>query len=157
MNPMRFVAALLSALLIAGCATPSQYRPIIDAKGVDPSRYEQDLRECQQYAYQIDSANTTATNAAIGAGVLGVLAAVLGGNRYEVGQWAAAGAITGGVSGAAAAAQTQVDIIRNCMLGRGYKVLARAPELRPRYGQRQVSVVDRSGLSIGRPATEKNI
>lgn len=134
MDSMRSAAALLLALVIAACATPSQYRPIIDTKGVELSRYEQDLRECQQYAYQIDVANSAATNAAIGAGVLGVLAAVLGGNRYDVGQWAAAGAVTAGVSGAAAAGQTQVDVIRNCMLGRGYKVLARSAVSRPRQG-----------------------
>jgi len=130
----RTVASLMSALIVAACATPSQYRPVIDTKDVNMSRYEQDLHECQQYAYQIDVANSTAATAAVGAGILGALAAVLGGNRYDVGRWAAAGAITGGANGAASGAQTQVDIIRNCMLGRGYKVLARNVSSRPYQG-----------------------
>lgn len=156
MRSTRSVATLVSALLIASCATPSQYRPIVDTKGVEMSHYEEDLRECQQYAYQVDVANNTAASAAAGAVVLGALAAVFG-NRYDVGRFAAAGAITGGVNGAAAGAQTQVDIIRNCMQGRGYRVLARVPDVRPRYTQRQMSAVDFSASSIGRPPTEKNI
>ena len=127
------VVVLLSALLSVGCATPSQYRPVVDTKDMNIARYEQDLRECQQYAYQVDAANTTAANAAAGAVVLGALAAVFG-NRYDVGRWAAARAITGGVTGAAAAGQTQVAIIRNSMLGRGYKVLAHSKTLNPGQG-----------------------
>ena len=96
--------------------------------------YERNLAECQQYAHQVDVANTTAANAAVGAGVLGALAAVLGGNRYDVGRWAAAGAITGGVNGAASGGQTQVNIIRNCMQGRGYNVLATKQGVAPRRG-----------------------
>lgn len=107
---------------------------MIDTQGVDLARYEQDLLECQQYAHQVDVANTTAANAAVGAGILGALAAVLGGNRYDVGRWAAVGAITGGVNGAAAGGQTQVDIIRNCMSGRGYRVLALKHASGPREG-----------------------
>ena len=98
--------AALAALLTAGCGT-AQYRPVVDTKGVDMTLYERNLAECQQYAHQVDVANTTAANAAVGAGVLGALAAVLGGNRYDVGRWAAAGAITGGVNGAASGGQTR--------------------------------------------------
>jgi len=126
MTSIRFgfvTSVTIATFLLAGCNT-AQYRPVVDTQGVNMAIYERDLGECQRYAQQIDVGNSLAASAAVGAGVLGALAAVLGGNRYDVGRWASAGAITGGVNGAAAGGRTQVDIIRNCMSGRGYRVLA---------------------------------
>jgi len=49
---MRIVgyAALLAALLCAGCAT-TQYRPVVDS-GVSKGNYEDDVADCQKLANQ---------------------------------------------------------------------------------------------------------
>jgi hypothetical protein len=112
-------------MIASGCAS---YRPIVDMQGVDRARYEQDLKECQRYAEQISPAKSTAAGAGIGAG-LGALVGVLVGAtlNVNVGQMAGFGAAIGGLNGAAVggaeSAKAQVQIIQNCMRGRGYSVL----------------------------------
>jgi outer membrane lipoprotein SlyB len=134
MNRLSLIAVATAAtFLTAGCNT-AQYRPVVDTQGVNMAMYERDLAQCQQYAHQIDVGNSAAANAAGGAGIMAALAVVLGGNRYDVGRWAGAGAVVGSVNGAAAGGQTQVDIIRNCMSGRGYKVLALKRATGPEQG-----------------------
>src|SRR5260370_40609423 len=41
---MRPVASLALILLLAGCA--QSYQPVVDTKGVDTAKYQQDLFEC---------------------------------------------------------------------------------------------------------------
>ena len=45
------------------------------------------------------------------------------GSRYSRNTGAAIGAVSGGASGAAHGAESQIQIVRNCMAGRGYRVL----------------------------------
>lgn len=110
----------LIAILIAtsfGCAT---YRPIVDTKGVDMAAYESDLKECRSYAQQVDPGANAAAGA-VGGAVFGVLvSALLGGSRNY---GAAVGATSGMSAGAGASARAQIAIVRNCMAGRGYRVL----------------------------------
>jgi len=111
-------------LLLSSCAT---YRPIVDMQGVDHSRYEQDLAECQAYAAQINAGGEAVTGAIIG-GVFGaVLGLAVGAILGDPGEGAALGAIIGGgsglASGAAEGGRGQIDVIRNCLMGRGYRVL----------------------------------
>lgn len=110
---------LVICVVAAGCAT---YRPIIDMKGVDSSRYNQDLTECQQYAQQVSAEGHAVAGAVFGALFGAALGAAVG-NSDLAREVAAVGAIHGGVSGAALGAQSQVNVIRNCMAGRGYRVL----------------------------------
>ena len=115
-------------LIFAGCAS---YRPIVDLKtspGKTQLTYENDLRECQQYAKQVSVGTSTATGAgagaAFGAIIGGVASAILGGDvGKSMALGASVGAISGGSSGAGHGAQSQIDIIRKCMQARGYSVL----------------------------------
>lgn len=123
---MRAIAAVLLAVALAGCAG---YRPIVDMKGVESAKYEADLKECQAYAEQVDVGGSGLGGAAIGAGLGAVLGAIICsplGSR-AAGQCAGIGAGAGGVSGAAQGtaygAGGQMQVIKNCMAGRGYKVL----------------------------------
>ncbi|RJX31957.1 MAG: glycine zipper family protein [Oxalobacter sp.] len=114
-----FAPFLLASLvlLLTACAG---YRPIVDMKGVDKAQYEKDLKECQEYAEQVNVAGETAAGGAIGAGIGGAIGAVSGG-RAGVG--AAVGAITGTATGAGKATSGQKQVINRCLAGRGYRVL----------------------------------
>ena len=118
------LAIMFVGMLFAACAS---YRPIVDMKGVDGERYEKDLVECQQYAEQINPAGSAAGGAVIGAAfgaiIGGITGSLLGDTGAGVRYGAAYGAASGGASGAAVGAESQINIIRNCMAGRGYKVL----------------------------------
>ena len=113
---------VISALLLAGCAnTGANYRPIIDSKNVDLNRYEADLVECQRYAEQKGGAGEKAAiGAGAGAVLGGVLAAVGNGDK---GSASRVGGVMGAVSGATSGDQNQRNIIKRCLIGRGYKVL----------------------------------
>ncbi len=113
---------VISALLLAGCAnTGANYRPIIDSKNVDLNRYEADLVECQRYAEQKGGAGEKAAiGAGAGAVLGGVLAAVGNGDK---GSASRVGGVMGAVSGATSGDQSQRNIIKRCLVGRGYKVL----------------------------------
>jgi len=118
------VIMLSAAVLLAGCAstgTGSNFRPIVDNKGVDLNRYEADLLECQAYAKNTANAGKSgAGGAAVGA-ALGLALALIGGDKKLAS--AGTGAVIGGAAGAAAGEGSQRDIIRTCLTGRGYKVL----------------------------------
>lgn len=105
--------------LLSACAT---HRPVIDTKGVDMNAYNTDLTECQKYAEQINPAATAAGGAAAGAIFGALLGAAIGG-RGAAGYGAGIGAAQGTGAGAAGGAGKQIQIINNCMTGRGYRVL----------------------------------
>ncbi|MGD9974050.1 MAG: hypothetical protein AB7S77_13400 [Desulfatirhabdiaceae bacterium] len=117
--------AVVLMLLIAGCAN---YRPIVDMKNVNRYQYEQDLKECQEYAKQISPGTNAAVGAGAGAGIGALLGLVVGiAFNVDPGDMAGAGAAIGGLQGAgvgaAEGAKSQMEIIKNCMSGRGYRVL----------------------------------
>jgi hypothetical protein len=126
---MKQIFIILICLLLAGCAG---HRPLVDFKGSAPSKsaetYEEDLKDCQQYAESISVGGSTVAAATIGAGVGAFFGAVI----YSIAgldpsDGVAFGATLGGLEGAGAglagAAQNQITIINNCMRGRGYSVL----------------------------------
>ena len=115
----RTIAGLLLVTFLAACAG---YRPVVDMQGVDSVKYEADLQECQLYAQERSPASQAAAGAAVGA-LFGVVLAAAMGSSYSRNTGAAIGAVSGGASGAAHGADSQVSIIRNCMAGRGYRVL----------------------------------
>ncbi|QEX21064.1 hypothetical protein FRZ61_09850 [Hypericibacter adhaerens] len=124
---MRSVAslALVLALGLAGCA--QSYQPIVDTKGVDTAKYQQDLYECRQYAEQVSPVGDAATGGLIGAAGGAALGAIVGAFSGGAGTGAAIGAATGGAVGAGAGGVSGVSeqkrIIDNCLRGRGYNVL----------------------------------
>ncbi|WP_052813128.1 glycine zipper family protein [Desulfonatronum thioautotrophicum] len=123
---MRKATVLISILVVltTGCAS---YRPIVDMQGVNSVKYEQDLRDCQNYAKQVSPATSSIVGGAIGAGAGALLGLVVGSYFGRAGEFAgmgaAVGGTSGGMSGAAEGARSQMDIIRRCMAGRGYRVL----------------------------------
>ena len=117
---MKTVLAALVISLLTGCATRGAgYVPVVDSKYKDPQALAQDTLECQQFAKQrMDAADGAAAGAVAGALLLAALSP-RGYKNYSAQQ----GAIVGGVSGAAAANDTQETIIKRCLVGRGYNVL----------------------------------
>jgi outer membrane lipoprotein SlyB len=113
-------AALATVGLLAGCAT---YRPLVDMRDVaDRDQYERDIADCQNYAGSVSPGASAGAGAIFGA-ILGAALGAAVGDREVAIDAARFGAVEGAVAGGAAGAGTQVQIVRNCMSGRGYLVL----------------------------------
>ncbi len=115
---MKHYLLLITVLgLISACTTTDEI--IIDRQGVDMSRYEQDLAECRSYASEVQTGKKVATGAASGAVVGGMIGAITG----DAGKSAGVGAVTGGAKGASEGTRDEVQVVKRCLRGRGYKVL----------------------------------
>lgn len=114
---MRLAAAIM-VLLLGACSGASG--PIIDTKGVDMARYHQDLAECEAYAAQVSTGQAVARGSAGGAAVGAAVGAIAGGGAK---QGAGIGAVTGGAESARIADREKAAVVRNCLRGRGYRVL----------------------------------
>lgn len=122
---MRILGGLILATatggLLAACTSD---RLIIDDRGVDPVEYEKDLADCEGFASKVDVLGD-ATAAAVGGAIVGgVIGAAVGDGRTAQ-QIGGLGAATSGVKGAGRADRDKSTVLRNCMHGRGYKVLLR--------------------------------
>lgn len=111
--------AALSALAVTGCAAHPD--PIIDTKGVDPDRLAEDWRECEAYTEEVLVAKGVAKGSAVGAAVGAATGAVS--DRRDVGEAAGIGAIYGGTRSGLDADRQKQQVFKNCMRGRGYRVL----------------------------------
>lgn len=109
--------ALALATALAGCAANPD--PIVDMKGVDPVRYERDLAECKAYKDQIRTEVGVAKGAAGGAAVGGAIGAITG----DAAKGAGVGAVAGGARSAQMNEREKQQVVKNCMRGRGYRVL----------------------------------
>ena len=119
---MKRALVIATSVFLAACAG-ANYRPMVDSRNVDMNKYEGDLRDCQQYAGQVDGAGTQAAiGAAVGAG-LGYLIGRAAGARYDAPATGRVGAVAGAAGGAGQGEMNQRDVIRRCMSGRGYSVL----------------------------------
>lgn len=122
---MKITAAVATLLLLGGCA--SHYQPIIDPQTSQGGNFDRDLEECRKIAEQQNVAGEVGTRGLIGGGVGAALGAIFGAFGGGAASGAALGAAVGGVSGAGSGAlQSQHErdrIVRNCMTGRGYRVL----------------------------------
>ena len=111
------IIQIAATLALAGCAAHPE--PIIDTKGVNMAQYEQDLEECNEFKEPIKTEVGAAKGAAAGAAVGGATGAVTGN--------AAEGAGVGAIAGAARSAQLnereKAEVVKNCLRGRGYRVL----------------------------------
>ena len=120
---LAFVAG--TSFLLISCA--SSYRPIVDMKGVDNARYEEDLVECRAYAEQVSPGSQAVAGgglAAVLGAALGAIAGAFGGNAGSgAGTGAAIGGVTGTVAGGAGGVSEQQRVIDRCLTGRGYNVL----------------------------------
>jgi hypothetical protein len=122
---MRRTLVIALAAGLAGCA--QSYQPVVDPKGVDNAKYQQDLAECRQLAEQVNPYERAAVGTAIGAIGGAALGAVTGAVVGSPGAGAAIGAGAGGLTGAAVGGgggvEQQKKIIDNCLKNRGYAVL----------------------------------
>ncbi len=115
---MRNATTCLAALFLAGCSGATG--PIIDTKGVDMAKYRQDLAECETYAEQVSTGRAVGKGAAGGAAVGAAIGAIAGGDAAK---GAGIGAVSGGAQSARISDREKADVVRNCLRGRGYRVL----------------------------------
>lgn len=117
--------ALALAIFISACA--ATYQPVVDMKGVDHFKYQQDLSECRSYADRINPLEDLGVGTLLGAAGGAALGAATGAAIGSPATGAAMGAAAGGIGGASygglSAAERQKTIIKNCLKQRGYKVL----------------------------------
>lgn len=111
---------VLSCLLaLSACTTTNEI--IIDEKRSNMTNYEADLADCESYAEQVRVGEKTVKGAASGGAVGGAVGSVS--NRHDTGEGAAIGAITGGAKGLNEGERDKVRVVKNCLRGRGYRVL----------------------------------
>lgn len=119
----RITAVLFVTAALTGCASgPSYNNVVIDTRDVNTREYSQDLFECRQYADGLPVGNSAAGGAVAGA-LLGAAVGAIFGNSDLALQVAGAGALYGAADGAGQAAQGQAGIVKECLRGRGYRVL----------------------------------
>lgn len=120
----RAAALALCGLTLAGCASDE---PIVDLKGVDQQRYAQDVAECREIADQVGVGGSAAGGGALGALGGAAVGAAIGAVTGNPGRGASIGAAGGGTGGVIKGTQRGYDkqerVLRNCLKGRGYKVL----------------------------------
>ena len=118
---MRRAAIMLAALaILGGCTTTDEI--IIDNTGVNMAAYEPDLGVCRAYSDVVKTGEKAARGAASGAVVGGLIGAAVGNSR-DVQRGAGAGAVTGGAKGVAQGERDKVQVVKQCLRGRGYRVL----------------------------------
>jgi hypothetical protein len=119
------MAVIALASLLGACS--SYYEPIIDPATSNGDHLQRDLADCRGLADQQNAARSVGTEGLIGAGLGAGLGAIAGAFGGGAGTGAALGAAIGGVSGVAhggISSQNERDqIVRNCLIGRGYHVL----------------------------------
>ncbi len=113
---------LLPLVLVLPIACTTTDEIIIDKKGVDMARYEQDLAECRSYSTGVKTGEKGARGAASGAVVGGAIGAITDGTEGAA-KGAGVGAVTGGARGLSQGEQTEVRVVKRCLAGRGYRVL----------------------------------
>ena len=116
---MKYLLAI-SVLTLSACTTTDEI--IIDRKGVNMTAYEQDLAECRTYSEEVRTGEKAARGAASGAVVGGLIGAAVGNSR-DAQRGAGAGAVTGGAKGVSQGEREEVQVVKQCLRGRGYRVL----------------------------------
>ncbi len=123
----RMFAAVTLALalgLAGGCANRqgSSGAVIIDTQGVDMVAYQRDYADCQGYAGQVNTGQRAATQA-VGGAVVGGAVGAIAGNSNTAQRGAGIGGLLGLFRGASSGEQEKRRVLRNCLIGRGYRVL----------------------------------
>ncbi|MGA7593976.1 MAG: hypothetical protein WCA64_02165 [Gallionella sp.] len=112
--------SILLSLSLAGCA---RNRIIIDKQGVDMAAYDRDLAECRAYANESGGTGAEAAKGAVGGVVIGGAIGAAVGNGRTAEKLGGAGAVVGAARGARRSRAEKLKIVKNCLSGRGYKVL----------------------------------
>lgn len=121
-----FGMIVASVLVLSACAHHRQQHGggdiIIDTKYVDMGAYYQDLHECRSYASQVNVGEKVVGKTVTGAVIGGALGAIVG-DSDSAKRAAGAGGLLGAVKGTGQAYQEKRRVVRNCLNGRGYRVL----------------------------------
>jgi len=122
--PRLLILSCFAALLTAchSIEDLSGNNPIIDSQGVDLAQYDTDLAQCEVYADQVAIAQKAGSGAVSGAVVGGVFGAVIG-NSDTAKKAAGIGAVGGGARGIGEGLSERERVIKQCLMGRGYRVL----------------------------------
>lgn len=121
---MKRFALLPCFLLVTACsAMKDPSGAIVDLQGVNRQQYEIDLADCQSYADEVSIGKHVTAGAAGGAAVGTVAGAVSGANKTGIGQAAGVGAVYGGTMAGVSAVGEHRQVLRECLRGRGYRVL----------------------------------
>jgi len=117
---------ILFIFFLTSCATTSDGLPstrvITDTQGVEIQKYNQDLYACRQYAAQVNVGSDALAGLVAGA-IFGAAIGAAIGNSDTAERGASVGAVSGVTEGASDALSEQDMVIKNCLIGRGYKVL----------------------------------
>lgn len=95
---------------------------IIDTRGVDESVFKKDYSECSDFAKNIDLTEKTLKQGAVAGATGAAVGAIIGGEEAAKkigGSAAVLNAVEANLDGR----NEQAKIIKNCLRGRGYKVL----------------------------------
>ena len=120
MAAIRTWVLIAGGAMLVGCAAHPD--PIIDMKGVDLDRYEEDWGECEAYTEEVVVARGVAKGAGLG-GAVGAAGGSIGGNSSDVAEGAGYGALIGGLRSGLDADRAQQQVFKRCMRYRGYRVL----------------------------------
>ncbi len=119
---MATVAALAALVMACAGQRHDSGDVIVDTRGVDMHAYHHDLAECRAYADQVGVGRRTAGGALAGAVVGGAVGAIAG-NSDTAGRAAGVGGVIGGAKGAGSGFRERDRVVKNCLRGRGYRVL----------------------------------
>ena len=93
---------------------------IVDAYNLKASKVDSDVAECRRLRKQAES---DPVSDAVAGAIVGSAFAKLAGKEYSRTESAKRGAAVGLVDGAASSDKDKDAVFRNCLIGRGYKVL----------------------------------
>lgn len=116
---------LVATLVLSACAHHREGSGgdiIVDTKNIDMGAYYQDLHECRSYAAQVNVGEKVATRAVTGAVVGGAVGAIVG-DSGTAKRAAGVGGVLGAVKGTGQGYQEKQRVVKNCLSGRGYRVL----------------------------------
>tara|TARA_Y100000994_G_C15572923_1_gene393223 strand:+ start:227 stop:607 length:381 start_codon:yes stop_codon:yes gene_type:complete len=120
------IAIFLACLSLASCASndfPEKSDvAVIDTRGVDMDVYRADFLDCSSFSKNIDITGRTIEEAALGLGAGAAVGAIIGGKESAKKIGGTAGVLSA-VEANVEARYEQSKIIKNCLRGRGYKVL----------------------------------
>ena len=123
---MKKLFLYLNLFFVIGCAqTDLSDRndiAIIDTRGVDESVFKKDYSECSDFAKNIDLTEKTLKQGAVAGATGAAVGAIIGGEEAAKkigGSAAVLNAVEANLDGR----NEQAKIIKNCLRGRGYKVL----------------------------------
>ena len=123
---MKKLFLYLNLCFVIGCAqTDLSDRndiAIIDTRGVDESVFKKDYSECSDFAKNIDLTDRTLRQGAV-AGATGTAVGAIIGGEEAAKKIGGSAAVLNAVEANLDGRNEQAKIIKNCLRGRGYKVL----------------------------------